>query len=1084
MLLNPRHPARDSAVEPKTAGGRLPIPRRLRFLLLVAVMAVAPGLPAAAQVRLLVSPDGDARALTGRESAAEIVRAEAARLAGPAAVCTDKGTFGYAKDLHPQANIQFEAFHRDIMAMWYIAPANGKIDTVFVYNLDVGTQDSTVTFRLFESNIHPGSGPGYGGYPKPGKLCWGYYLSTNDDDNGLAAFPEDATDTTWYSTVPGALPSFTPMGAEIWGFGGFPKVLAANATNHVALAELAEAPVTAGQPFFITIRMYGPHVEQAEDRRTGYLAVSEPDSLQTHNWKFYEHIYQGPGFTCPGWVARGDFNFLIWYSMTVTTNLPPAFSDVTPLGNTLSTADRVLQATIVDCDAATPARAGVEQASIRYEVNGTPRPEIPLTYLGGDIWEGTIPGGAVGDRISYRLVASDSTGFADSTAATGYRVVGLANGWYAADTGASCVDRDIRSSGTTIPPSAFFQPGFPGAGTLPMDDGTAGPFDMGSAFTLFGDTFRHAWVGVNGALALSAGATDTLDVNSNGFATRLWDFPNAWKDGRADTAGAFDMPGMFIAPLWTDLILADSAGEYGRIVVGNDGDSCLFIVEWDSVGTFDAGAPVSDATTFRAVLDRCSGTVEFQYANVGTYGLEERALAGMQGDSTALSGPSPGWIYLNREGAPSETMPRNGWCVRFHPTVGVPAADGWNMVAVSHAPASGDYATSSLFPSTGTPPAVSQAFRYSGGYLASDTLQRGAGYWIKFSGSGTAGSAPGLFAREVDAPVQDKWNMIGGPSGIVPVSSIVPSGVTVASSYFGYGPSGYEASSTLREGRGYWVKVAGNGHLAMSSWAAAPVAEPQARARYAWESGGSGAGADDAAPTDGIAAAPPHSITFRDAAGRSGSLFFGPARSLGSDPSMFELPPPPPGGAFDLRFSSGRFAEPYPDGDGTGEETSLPIALTGAAWPVSVSWEIGRDCGGSGTFVLRGGGRESAAIPLPAGGGTVLLRAPSEGGLSIGILASGDLPSSYALGANYPNPFNPVTRFAVSLPTDSRTEVTVYDLLGRTVRLLADGPLPAGVHPMEWDGRDERGIAAPSGVYLLRMRAGTFAGTIKLLLLR
>jgi len=379
-------------------------------------LVLACALTAPAQQRILVSPDGDARPLTGRDNVSGIVRAEAARIFS--AACSDKGTFGYSLDLYPGANIPFEAFHKDIMAVWYLAPANGTIDTVFIYNLDVGTQDSTVTVRLFNSNIYPGSGPGYDGYPKPGKLCWGYYLSTNDDDNGLSPFPEDATDTTWHSTVPGGLPSFSPMGTEIWGFGGYPKVMSAFTTNFIAMAVLATANVTAGQPFFITIKMYGPHVEQAQDHRTGYLAVSEPDSLQTHDWKFYEHIYQGPGFTCPGWVARGDFNFLIWYSMTVTTNLPPAFSGVTRLGNTFSKDDQPVQATILDCDAANPLRAGVEQAFIRYSVNDAPQPDIPLTFLGGDTWEGMIPGGSVNDRISYRLVASDSTGFADSTGVT------------------------------------------------------------------------------------------------------------------------------------------------------------------------------------------------------------------------------------------------------------------------------------------------------------------------------------------------------------------------------------------------------------------------------------------------------------------------------------------------------------------------------------------------------------------------------------------------------------------------------------------------------------------------------------------
>jgi hypothetical protein len=1013
-----------------------------------------------AQQRILVSPNGDARALTGRENVAAVVRAEARK--SLSAVCSAKGTFGYSTQAYPGANVQVEAFHRDIMAMWYVVPANGTIDTVFVYNLDVGTEDSTVTVRIFNSNVYPGSGPGYGGYPKPGKLCWGYYLNTNDDDNGLAAFPEDATDTTWHSTVPGAIPSSTPMGAEIWGSGGFPKAMSAFTTNFISLSELATLNVTAGQPIFITIKMYGAHREQVDDKRTGYIAASESDSLQTHNWKFYEHIYQGPGFTCPGWVARGDFNYLIWYSMTVTSNLPPTFSDVTPVTNTFSTDDQPVQATIIDCDAAVPGRAGVEDALLRYSRNGVPQPDIALAYLGGDVWEAAIPGGEINDRFAYRIVASDSTGSADSSASNEYRIVSLSNAWYAADTGAACTARDIRLTGTGIPSSAYFVPAYPGSGTLPKDDGTAGPFDMGSSFTVFGDTFRYAWIGVNGALALGKSPLDTLDVNSNGFGTRLWDFPNAQKSGREDTAGSYDMPGMFIAPFWADMIAGSGATEYGRTVYGDDGDTCLFIAEWDSLGSFDTGDPVADGTTFRAVLNRCTGAIEFQYDNVGSNGLETTALVGMQADSNSASGPDPGWVYVNRDAAPAGTVPRAGWCIRFSPTIGTLALDGWNMVAVSHEPADGDYSKTTLFPSSGNPAAVSAGFRYSAGYVSSDTLVRGRGYWLKFNGAGRSGASAGSFVNSVTAPVQDKWNMVGGPSGTVPTASIQATGTAVASSFFGYGASGYYPTTMLREGQGYWVKVAGTGTLGMVSSAALPKT---------------------------IAAEPPveepsklNSITIFDAAGHQATLWFGEAPAIGADAAMFELPPPPPAGAFDARFASGRYVESVVAAPTARGATVLPLSVTGAAWPLTVTWEI-RESHSSGARFVLGSGDGSAIRPLE-GSGSVIVHAEPAGGLALRLSADAGVPTEYALGSNYPNPFNPATRFEIGIAADGPVNVTVYDLLGREVRSLVDGRMSAGTRTLEWDGRNGEGAFAPSGVYIVRLLAGQFTASKKIVLMK
>ena len=57
----------------------------------------------------------------------------------------------------------------------------------------------------------------------------------------------------------------------------------------------------------------------------------------------------------------------------------------------------------------------------------------------------------------------------------------------------------------------------------------------------------------------------------------------------------------------------------------------------------------------------------------------------------------------------------------------------------------------------------------------------------------------------------------------------------------------------------------------------------------------------------------------------------------------------------------------------------------------------------------------------------------------------------------------------------------VYDLLGRPVRTLWDGPLPAGNHRLRWDGRNEAGQAVASGIYFARLEAGGQVHSRKLL---
>ncbi len=87
--------------------------------------------------------------------------------------------------------------------------------------------------------------------------------------------------------------------------------------------------------------------------------------------------------------------------------------------------------------------------------------------------------------------------------------------------------------------------------------------------------------------------------------------------------------------------------------------------------------------------------------------------------------------------------------------------------------------------------------------------------------------------------------------------------------------------------------------------------------------------------------------------------------------------------------------------------------------------------------------------------------------------------------AGHPNPFNPRTTLAFTLPRDGRVRLTIHDLAGRRVRVLANGPLTAGRHEIVWDGTDDTGRAVPSGTYLARLEGeGIASATRKLALVR
>ncbi len=93
------------------------------------------------------------------------------------------------------------------------------------------------------------------------------------------------------------------------------------------------------------------------------------------------------------------------------------------------------------------------------------------------------------------------------------------------------------------------------------------------------------------------------------------------------------------------------------------------------------------------------------------------------------------------------------------------------------------------------------------------------------------------------------------------------------------------------------------------------------------------------------------------------------------------------------------------------------------------------------------------------------------------------LPGAFALGQNEPNPFSTSTTIRFTLPAGTTVSLEVFDAAGRLVRTLANGQFPAGVHDVDWDHRDEGGHPLRAGVYLYRIRAGTFGDQKKMVLL-
>lgn len=95
-----------------------------------------------------------------------------------------------------------------------------------------------------------------------------------------------------------------------------------------------------------------------------------------------------------------------------------------------------------------------------------------------------------------------------------------------------------------------------------------------------------------------------------------------------------------------------------------------------------------------------------------------------------------------------------------------------------------------------------------------------------------------------------------------------------------------------------------------------------------------------------------------------------------------------------------------------------------------------------------------------------------------------DFPTEFILEQNYPNPFNPSTIIKYALSSPQHIELTIYNQLGQRIKTLAKMRQPAGAYQIEWDGQDQVGKQVASGVYLYRLKAGSYIRIRKMVLLQ
>jgi hypothetical protein len=332
-------------------------------------------------------------------------------------------------------------------------------------------------------------------------------------------------------------------------------------------------------------------------------------------------------------------------------------------------------------------------------------------------------------------------------------------------------------------------------------------------------------------------------------------------------------------------------------------------------------------------------------------------------------------------------------------------------------------------------------FGYNSGYYIVNTATPTEGYWMKHPAARTYNTGDEWPAEGILIVPHDTlhniigWRIIGVyecPIAVTDIQTEPPGCLNFP--IYGYN-NGYQIADTLFPGYGYYVKGS-------CSSVIFPPCGTQSQNKIT-----------KILRDDWV------KIIISDAQHRTYSLY---GIKDNVDLTQFELPPVPPAGSFDIRFSTGKLVEQI-------MSEMRPIELRGVAYPLTIRVE-GMD------IRLMDETGDIVNVNLKSGEDIVISDATIQK-----LMVSGELiPAEYALEQNYPNPFNPSTVIEFSLPENvSNASLSIYNALGEKVAELFNNSLLAGKYSYTWNAQN-----VATGMYIYELRVEKFVLIKKMILLK